>query len=294
MPARHRTKASVRRSSNARRQAFTPALRSDPQGNVGAGRTREHGPVTTAHSKRIELDGPANFRDLGGYPTVDGRRLRRGRVFRSDSLSHMSETDTRHVAEVLGVVTVVDLRAAREVETFGHGPLGTMGLVVHHLPIIDETRGERAENAPDPAKLGLEELYRLMLERFGERFAAVLEVIADPANQPVVFHCAAGKDRTGLVAALLLSALGVDDDVVAADYAITAEHMDELVARHRARARMSAAYAEVSESLFAAEASVMRAVLEAVRTDYGSAAEYLVAHGLEPGALEHLRSSLLE
>lgn len=250
--------------------------------------------MTTAHSKRIELDGPANFRDLGGYPTVDGRRLRLGRVFRSDSLSHMSETDTRHVAEVLGVVTVVDLRAAREVETFGHGPLGTMGLVVHHLPIIDETRGERPENAPDPAKLGLEELYRLMLERFGERFAAVLEVIADPANQPVVFHCAAGKDRTGLVAALLLSALGVDDDVVAADYAITAEHMDELVARHRARARKSAAYAEVSESLFAAEASVMRAVLEAVRTDYGSAAGYLVAHGLEPGALEHLRSSLLE
>ncbi|MBV8951289.1 MAG: tyrosine-protein phosphatase [Actinobacteria bacterium] len=253
--------------------------------------------MTTADSRRVQLDGPANFRDLGGYPTLDGRRLRRGRVFRSDSLSHMSETDTRHVAEVLGVVTVVDLRAAHEVETFGHGPLGTLGVVVHHLPIVDETRpehAERADDVPDPSTMELGQIYRMMLERFGHRFAAVLDVIANPANQPVVFHCAAGKDRTGLVAALLLGALGVDDDIVAADYAITAEHMDELIARHRERALESADMAEVSEQLFTAEAAVMRVVLEQLRASYGSAAEYLASHGLSAAALDALRSSLLE
>jgi protein-tyrosine phosphatase len=209
----------------------------------------------------------------------------------------MSAADTRHVAEVLGVVTVVDLRAAHEVETFGHGPLGTLGVVVHHLPIIDETRPgrvERPKDAPDPATLTLDRIYAMMLERFGERFAAVLEVVADPSNQPVVFHCAAGKDRTGLVAALLLSVLEVDDEIIAADYAITAEHMDELLARHRARARMSDDVAEVEQSWFTAEASVMRAVLATLRAEHGSAAEYLMGNGLDPAAVEALRSSLLE
>jgi protein-tyrosine phosphatase len=134
----------------------------------------------------------------------------------------------------------------------------------------------------------------MMLERFGERFAAVLEVVADPSNQPVVFHCAAGKDRTGLVAALLLSVLEVDDEIIAADYAITAEHMDELLDRHRARARMSDDVAEVEQSWFTAEASVMRAVLRELREQHGSAAEYLVGNGLDPAGLQALRDSLLE
>jgi protein-tyrosine phosphatase len=259
-------------------------------------------PMTTTGPRHIRLDGPANFRDLGGYPTVDGRRLRSGRVFRSDSLSHMSDDDVRHVAEELGVVTAVDLRARHEVETFGHGPLGTRGVIVHHLPIVDETRREHAEGAADgaaqeridPATMGLDRIYALMLGRFGDRFVAVLRIVADPVNQPVVFHCAAGKDRTGLTAALLLGALGVDDDVIAADYAITAEHMDELLLRHRARAEVSSEMAEVSESLFAAEASVMRAVLADLRATHGSAADYLLAHGLEPAAIDALRTSLLE
>jgi protein-tyrosine phosphatase len=252
--------------------------------------------VTTTGSKRIDLDGPANFRDLGGYPTTDGRRLRPGRVFRSDSLSHMSDADTRHVAEELGVVTVVDLRAAHEVEAFGHGPLGALGVTVRHLPIVDSTReddSERDGQAVDPKTLELQQIYEMMLDRFGERFAAVLQLVADPENQPVVFHCAAGKDRTGLVAALLLGTLGVDEEVIAADYAITAEHMDELVARHRARAK-AGELAEVAEQWFAAEISVMRAVLARLQERYGSAAEYLVAHGMTPAAVEALRTSLLE
>lgn len=253
--------------------------------------------MTTTGPKRIALDGPANFRDLGGYPTLDGRRLRHGRVFRSDSLSHMSDADARHVAEVLGVATVVDLRAGHEVETFGHGPLGTFGVSVHHLPIVDETSPDRVERAPDavdPSTLGLDRIYSMMLERFGGRFAAVLRVLAEPTNQPVVFHCAAGKDRTGLVAALLLAVLGVDDEIISADYAITAERMDELVVRHRARAAEAGGVAEVAESHFAAEASVMRAVLERLRSEHTSGTGYLVHHGLEPAAVESLRRSLLE
>jgi len=252
--------------------------------------------VTAEEVRRVGLDGPANFRDLGGYP-AGARRLRRGHVFRSDSLSRMSESDVRHVVDELGVATVVDLRAGHEVATYGHGPLGSEGVLVHHLPIADETRPDRIErppDAPDPATLTLDRIYLLMLDRYADRFVGVLRMLADEATHPIVFHCAAGKDRTGLVAALLLSLLGVDDETVAADYALTSEHIDELVARHRAQAESEGNTVEVNDAHLRAEAAVMRIVLAETRERYGSAEAYLLSHGLEPDAVAALRASLLE
>jgi protein-tyrosine phosphatase len=252
--------------------------------------------VSAENVRRIGLDGPANFRDLGGYSA--GRlRLRRGRVFRSDSLSRMTEADVRHVVDELGLVTVVDLRAGHEVETYGHGPLGSEGVVVHHLPIADETRPDRIErprDAPDPSTLTLDRIYLLMLERYADRFVRVLRTLADESTHPIVFHCAAGKDRTGIVAALLLSVLGVDDETIAVDYALTAEHIDELVDRHRAQAAAEGNAVEVEDAHLAAEAAVMLNVLAELRENYGSTEDYLLDHGLSPGAVAALRASLLE
>jgi protein-tyrosine phosphatase len=252
--------------------------------------------VTAEAPRRIELDGPANFRDLGGYPTLDGR-LRRGRVFRSDSLSRLSTDDVRELVDGLGLVTVVDLRAGHEVETYGHGPLGSHGVVVHHLPIADETRAEHVErppDAPDPATMTLDEIYVLMLDRYADRFVRVLRALADERSHPIVFHCAAGKDRTGIVAALLLSVLGVDDELIAADYAVTAEHIDELLERHRAQADSGAAPVEVGDAFLAAEIDVMRRTLRELRERHGGAEQYLEAHGLEPDALAALRRAFVE
>ncbi len=241
------------------------------------------------------LDGPANFRDLGGY-AAGNQVLRRGRVFRSDSLSAMSAADVRRVVDELGLVTVVDLRAGHEVETYGHGPLGAAGVVVHHMPIADETRPDRVErppDAPDPAKLTLDEIYLIMLDRYADRLVGVLRMLAEVAAHPVVFHCAAGKDRTGIVAALLLSVLGVDDDVIAADYALTSEHIEELLDRHRERAEADGNPVEVSDAFLVAEVAVMRNLLVGMRARYGSAAGYLESHGLEPHAVVALRAALL-
>jgi len=252
--------------------------------------------VTADHERLVDLDGPANFRDLGGY-RAGTRRLRRGRVFRSDSLSRMTESDVRRVVDELGVVTVVDLRAGHEVEEYGHGPLGSEGVVVHHLPIADETRRDRVErpaDAVDPSTLTLDEIYGFMLERYAERFVAVLRTLADATTHPIVFHCAAGKDRTGLVAALLLSLLGVDDETIAADYALTSEHIDELMDRHRAQAAATGSTIEVTDALLASEARVMRIVLSEMRAKYGSAEAYLHANGLETEAVASLQASLLE
>ena len=250
--------------------------------------------MTAERVRRVELDGPANFRDLGGYP-AGTRYLRRGRVFRSDSLSHMSDADVRRVVDELGVATVVDLRAGHEVETYGHGPLGSAGVVVHHMPIADETRPDRVErppDAPDPASLTLDAIYLIMLDRYADRFVGVLRMLADETKHPIVFHCAAGKDRTGLVAALLLSLLRVDDETIAADYALTSEHIEELLERHRARAEAGSPV-EVRDAFFAAEVAVMRSLLVEMRNRYGSAEAYLESHGLEPEAVSALRASLL-
>ncbi|MGZ4691884.1 MAG: tyrosine-protein phosphatase [Acidimicrobiia bacterium] len=244
----------------------------------------------------IELDGPANFRDLGGYETEHGAVVRRGRVFRSDSLSYMSADDVRHVTEVLGLRTVIDLRAGHEVEQFTHGPLEALPVSVWHVPIVDETR--REPEGPDAAAwsngevIALDDLYLLMLNRFGHRFVAVLDLIAAGDTQPVVFHCAAGKDRTGLVAMLILGLLGVDPDVIAADYALTHERMPILLERHRVRAE-DGGVAEIPKQKWAVDAAAMRAVVDRVVEDHGSVEGYVLAHGLEPEAVARLRASLL-
>jgi protein-tyrosine phosphatase len=136
-------------------------------------------------------------------------------------------------------------------------------------------------------------IYLMKLERFADRLVAVVRLIAVPANQPVVFHCAAGKDRTGIVAALVLGALGVDDDTIVADYVLTAEHMPLLVERHRAVAAERGVAAEVGDPHFAAEAEAMRDVLVGLETKHGGVEGYLLANGLEPEALVTLRGSLL-
>jgi protein-tyrosine phosphatase len=257
------------------------------------GIVREHDGMTALGPRRIALDGPANFRDLGGYPTRDGRTVRSGRVFRSDSLSHLSEADVSRLVDDLGLVTVADLRAPNEIATYGHAPLGGRGVTVHHLPIVDETRRTRDDADRHLASRPMAEIYTVMLERFADRFVAVLRVVAEPANQPVVFHCAAGKDRTGLVAALLLGVLGVADDVIALDYATTAEHLDELLTRQRARGPAGDETASVDPALLTAEAHVMREVLSRLTASHGSVDEYALAHGLDERDVASLRTSLL-
>ena len=246
----------------------------------------------------IELDGPANFRDLGGYQTESGHVVRSGRVFRSDSLSYMSDEDVSHVTEVLGLRTVIDLRAGHEVEQFTHGPLEALAVNVWHVPIVDETR--RDQEGQDAAKwsagvvIPLDDLYLLMLNRFGHRFIAVLDLIAAVDTQPVVFHCAAGKDRTGLVAMLILGLLGVDPDVIAADYALTHDRMPILLERHRIRAETDGVVAEIPKQKWAVDAEAMRSVIDRLVEDHGSIEGYVRAHGLEAEAVARLRSSLLE
>jgi protein-tyrosine phosphatase len=222
--------------------------------------------------------------------------VRHGRVFRSDSLASLSDADMGYIVATLGLRTAVDLRAGHEVDEYPHRLVVDAGIVVHHRPIVDETR-RRPGDAPLPER-GIDEIYVLMLDRFGDRFAAVVDLIADADGHPVVFFCAAGKDRTGLVAAVVLGALGVPDETIAADYAFTAGVLPVLAERNRVRAEARGASAEVQldaygRALATAEAATMLSVLSQLRADHGSVEGYLERHGLAPESVGSLRAGLL-
>ena len=260
-------------------------------------------------ARHIRLEGPVNFRDLGGYPVADGRTVRWRKIFRSDGLDTLTPTDLAHVVEELGLASIIDLRTGEEVERVGRGPLGATELAFHHIPILDETR--RLFYARGQAGLTISDLYNEMAERAGDRFVTALRVVAT-TDSPLVFHCAAGKDRTGMLGALLLDLLGVDDEDIAHDYAhsarITSVLRQRLEARMAARAAEGGAdpadppagtdlatpgWAEVADELLSARPATIIGVLAALRADHGSVERWALGHGMPAAELERLRNRLL-
>jgi protein-tyrosine phosphatase len=239
--------------------------------------------------RRIVLEGPANFRDVGGYGTAEGWRVRTGRVFRSDSLSRVTEADAR-VLERLGVRTVIDLRTLDEIKRTPPAVLAELAPTYEHVPIIDEGGASARPEGYEIPELHV--AYAGMLDRFGNRIARALELLA-VSSKPAVFYCEAGKDRTGLVAALLLSTLGVPDTDVAADYALTAGALPVIVQRVRDRATFDRGD-RLPDHALRAEALTMLTTLEALRARYQSVEAYLGDHGLRHDTVDELRRELLE
>jgi protein-tyrosine phosphatase len=235
------------------------------------------------------ITGYVNFRDLGGHATPAGR-VRSGRVYRSDSLAHVSDGDVEHLVGERGIRTVVDLRGTSEVDAYPNDPLRAAGATIHHVPLFDPAGPRPTGIVWEDATLA--DLYRLILGSAGPKFVEVLQLIAEPANQPLVFHCAAGKDRTGLIAAMVLSLLEVDDDVIVHDYARTDEAIELLASR--ARDRAAAVGHAPADRFMRAEPETMREVLASVRTDHGGFEAYVLAHGFTAGEVDLLRASMVE
>jgi len=237
-----------------------------------------------------ELAGYVNFRDLGGR-TVPGGTLREGLIFRSDSLAHAGDEHVAHLVEERGVRTVVDLRGETEVEAFPNQPMADAGVVVHHIPLIDPAaRRDRSE--VDWSTLTLVGLYQHLLSNSGPRFTEALRVICNPANHPLVFHCAAGKDRAGLTAAVTLGLLGVSDDEITDDYARTAAVVDQLTARAHARARDTGN--PPHDRFMTAEAETMRQTLVWWHEQYGTIEQYMLDNGLTQQEIDALREAMIE
>jgi protein-tyrosine phosphatase len=239
-------------------------------------------------SRHIEFERLHNFRDLGGYRAVDGRSVRWGRLYRSDSLAKLQGADWDHFL-TLGVRTVIDLRYPWEIAAKGRIPhsesFDYVNLSVEHRPY------DQAEISPDLAP------WRFLADRYAEvaldgaeELRQALEVIASGSG-PQVFHCASGKDRTGLLAALVLSLLGVAEDDIAADFALTELATERLIADWKAayptRTLNWPGYGRAPEQ-------IMRLFLSDLAATYGSVHDYAVKHlGVDETLISQLRTRLL-
>ncbi|WP_069164793.1 tyrosine-protein phosphatase [Nocardia altamirensis] len=238
--------------------------------------------------RHIEFERLHNFRDLGGYTAADGRTIAWGRLYRSDSLGKLRGSDWDRFLE-LGIRTVIDLRYPSEIASRGAVPeperFTYANFSIEHRP-YDQA-------AIDPAV----DPWRYLADRFAEvasdgveEIRQVFETVAD-SDGPTVFHCAAGKDRTGFIAAMVLSALDISEDQILTDFALTELATAQLIAEWKAanpnRELTWPGYGR-------APAAVMRLVLEDLTATHESTSRYLTRNvGIDQKVLDRLRDQLL-
>jgi protein-tyrosine phosphatase len=243
-----------------------------------------------SRTRHIGSEGAFNIRDLGGYETTDGRTVRWDLLYRADGL-HRIPVEGTAALQPLGWRTVLDLRTTTEVEA---GAFASAGLDVVHLPVIREVWGIPDEDDVDPVEF-LSAQYLRMLDEGAPAIAAAFTILASADRLPAVFHCSAGKDRTGVLAALVLSSIGVPDDTIAADYHLSASAMDQLVAWLTAtRPDLLEEMARQPKAYLACPPEAMHAFLAALRARFGSVAGYLDGIGVPADVRSALREVLLQ
>jgi protein-tyrosine phosphatase len=242
-------------------------------------------------SRLLPLVGAYNFRDLGGYPTVDGRITRWGRLFRSDTLHELTEADIQVLRDV-GLATIVDLRTSTEVERTGQGLLKTEPVGYVHLSVMQEGISQEAAASVSLADLDLASLYLGWLESSPAPLVEAINVIGTPERFPLVFHCAAGKDRTGVLAALILEILGVRRDLIVDDYVLTATRIDLIRVRQR-RDPETAQRMDVAPQLFNVEALTMEKFLDGLHERHGGGRMWALDAGVSPEIFERMDATLL-
>lgn len=256
--------------------------------------TVEH--VTDLHLERHVpfAAGAFNVRDLGGLRTIGGEVLRRSVVYRADGLHRLPPDEIRRLA-ALGVRTVVDLRSAGELATAAS--IEADDIVVLHLPVLRETWSHDAfadGEATVDAVTFLVDRYLEMLEEGSTAIASIFELLSTDACRPLAFHCSAGKDRTGVIAALLLASVGVPDDDIADDYTTSAAAMAKLVEWVREqRPEAADAMARQPAAFLSCPPEAMHVFLARVRLRWGSVDGYLGSIGVEPATLAAVRETLL-
>ena len=243
--------------------------------------------MTEKLERRIPLEGCVNFRDLGGYPTSDGRTVRWRRLFRSDSLSELTEPDVQTIIETLGLVSVVDLRSSGGTND-GRGLLASSGIGYHQFPLL-ERRGFLPPTSGEEVEARLTEMYQWLLFNAGTLMAQAFTTMAQPVNHPAVFHCSAGKDRTGVLSATILDVLGVGREDIVADFLKTNEVIDAVLARLH---KMPGFEHSTREGIMAPKAAIEK-YLDVTQSEFGGSEAYLRHHGVQQNTIDGFRDSLL-
>jgi hypothetical protein len=238
----------------------------------------------TATERWLRLEGVDNVRDVGGLPLRGGGTTRAGVLLRSASLQYLTPADVMRLVDEVGLRLVLDLRTPEEIERYGSTALTDAGVETVPLTLIGESRNYLPETGDDTDPL-LRNYLGYLADHPANVVAAVRRLAAADAG-PALVHCAAGKDRTGTVVALVLDAVGVERDAVVADYALSSEQIEAMFRRWT-----TASGDPMPEDLTPhhPRAEVMETVLARLDEQHGGAAGWLAANGLTDEELERLR-----
>jgi protein-tyrosine phosphatase len=246
-------------------------------------------------SRHVSFEACFNFRDLGGYPTADGGSLRWNTLYRSDTLHRLTPSDVDVFAS-LGLRTVIDLRSKSELSEYGRLRTDAGTVDWHHSPMLDNLNARGRTPAAVPTEdYAAGSFYMRVLEAFRDSVVQTFRLLAGEGALPAVFHCTGGRDRTGMVAALVLDMVGVPDGIIGDDYLLTQR------AGERTRAWIEAnepqlllLATDVPPEIRELRSEVILGFLGRVRTEYGSTAGFLARAGFGDDEQERLRNRLVD
>jgi protein-tyrosine phosphatase len=244
--------------------------------------------VTTT-DRWLQFEGLSNIRDVGGLPVGDGSRTRAGVLLRSEALTHVTPEDVRRLVEDFDLRLILDLRTEREIAEHGESPLRTAGVETAQFTFIPEAGRELPEIGEDVHPMVAN--YLGYLRDKGPNVVGAVRRLALGEGAALV-HCAAGKDRTGTLVALVLEAVGVERAAVVEDYALSAAKIDDMFRRWTAALGEEMPPTEELDR-HRPRAEAMDQVLSILDEREGGAATWLQANGLTDAELAALRSRLL-
>lgn len=238
--------------------------------------------------RRIEIEGCYNLRDIGGYATSDDRLTRWGTVFRADGLHRLPQSSQQ---KLLGysIRTIIDLRRPAELEISPNVLARSTALTYLNISLNKDEK--LAQSLPD-----LVDFYKDMLDNSQPQFKLLFETLLLPDSFPFLFHCTAGKDRTGIVIALLLGLTNVPAETIAADYALSTEYLRPLFEHIRQQILQENPDMDMAgfEKIMASSPEMMLETLEYLDSRYGGARQYLAGLGFSVEQLDYLQESLTE
>ncbi|TLG74208.1 tyrosine-protein phosphatase [Culicoidibacter larvae] len=239
-----------------------------------------------AYKDRINLDGTHNARDIGGYPTADNKTTKLKRFVRTDGLHDLTDDDVKKLLEY-GVSVDIDLRGTDEVARTSDRLQSVPAIKYVNINLLGHIMDVIASGNGDvPKSLG--DMYIATLKSGQEYFKQIFKLMLEDKNATVLFHCSAGKDRTGMVAAMLLMLAGVEEQTIIEDYAISARYLSPIMDQFSVENDASLSH------FLNSDAENIKMFIDAINKDYGGIEAYLKLCGLRDEEITNLRASFVE
>ncbi len=253
--------------------------------------------MTEEYPRVINFENIQNFRDLGGYNARGGKKVASRRLYRSGDLLEMSAPDKTRLKTDIKLKTVVDLTSPEEPKkTREFRLLEEIGAKYFNIPFrpdIPEYYKKELEQYRSTSNMGEFYLGRIGHESFARKLIQILEIMTEPQYYPLLFHCGAGKDRTGVLAAMLLNALGVSDADIISDYVLTGASMEEIKNRVVHNPDATEEVRNLPDFTWRAAPEFMAWFLNALKREYGGTAGYLKKYGADKTLVKRLEKALL-